>query len=266
VPIFNVNAQLELAAPAGDAVAATAAAAATPSTAAARTTLIRLNIRLLLPRICRLAAPAAGRNVATLTDISLERKCWSMLAAMSGKAPAATPDVGAVIRRLRTQRGISVRGLAAASGLSASFLGAVERGDSDIALGRLALVAEALDHDVASLLGYSLRQATPRFVTPARRGARGTGVQFAAFRIPGSHLELLVASFAPRTAFADSITHAGIDVAYMAQGEIVLVVDNREYVVRQGQCVVWPSSHPHTMRNDGDDPAIAVGFATEIVH
>jgi transcriptional regulator with XRE-family HTH domain len=189
-----------------------------------------------------------------------------MLAGMSGKAPAGAPDVGAVIRRLRTQRGISMRGLAAASGLSPSFLGAVERGDSDIALGRLALVAEALDHDVASLLGYSLRKSTPRFVKPARRGARGKDVEFSAFRIPGSQLELLVASFAPHTAFDDSITHAGIDVAYMAQGEIVLVVARREYVVRQGQCVVWPSSHPHTMRNDADEAAIVVGFTTEIVH
>lgn len=189
-----------------------------------------------------------------------------MLAAMTGDAPAGTPDVGAVIRRLRTQRGISVRNLAAASGLSASFLGAVERGDSDIALGRLALVAQALDHDVASLLGYSSRHAAPRFVEPARRGPRGKGVEFSAFRIPGSHLELLVASFAPHTKFEDSITHAGIDVAYVAQGEIVLVVGERETTIRTGQCLVWPSSHPHTMRNDGDESAIVVGFSTEIVH
>jgi mannose-6-phosphate isomerase-like protein (cupin superfamily) len=111
-----------------------------------------------------------------------------------------------------------------------------------------------------------LQQATPRVVEPARSGARGSGVEFAAFRIPGSQLELLVASFAPHSAFDDSITHAGIDVAYVAQGELVLVVDGREYALPEGRCVVWPSSHPHTMRNDGDEPAIVVGFATEIVH
>ena len=189
-----------------------------------------------------------------------------MLGRVDTRAPAGTPDVGAVIRRLRTQRGISVRALAASCGLSASFLGAVERGESDIALGRLALIAHALDHDVASLLGYSLRQATPRLVTPAREGARGDGVQFSAFRTPGSHLELLVASFAPHSGFDDSITHAGIDVAYVAQGELLLIVDGAEYPLTQGQCVVWPSSHPHTMRNVSDAPAIVVGFATEIVH
>jgi transcriptional regulator with XRE-family HTH domain len=189
-----------------------------------------------------------------------------MLAAVDARAPAGSPDVGAVIRRLRTQRGISVRTLAQASGISASFLGAVERGSSDIALGRLSLIAQALDHDVASLLGYSLLQSAPRFVEPARRGARGDGVEFSAFRIPGSHLELLVASFAPHSGFDDSITHAGIDVAYVAQGRLVLLVDGVEYELAEGQCVVWPSSHPHTMRNTSDEPAIVVGFATEIVH
>lgn len=185
---------------------------------------------------------------------------------MDVSTTAGAPDVGAVIRRLRTQRGISVRALAAASRISPSFLGAVERGESDIALGRLALVAEALDHDVASLLGYSLRQATPRSIEPARRGARGDGVEFSAFRIPGSQLELLVATLAPHSGFDDSITHAGIDVAYVAQGELVLVVDGIEYTVREGECVVWPSSHAHTMRNVSDTPVIVVGFATEIVH
>lgn len=192
-----------------------------------------------------------------------------MLRAMAAR-PAATPptpSVGEVIRRLRTQRGLSVRGLAEQAGISASFLGAVERGESDIALGRLAQVAGSLDHDVASLLGYSLRQATPRKIEPVTsKRSRGKGVDFAAFRIPGTHLELLVATFAPRTKFDDAVTHAGIDVMYITRGELVLVVDGEDTVLCEGECVVWPSSHLHTMRNDSDDSAVAVGFTTETVY
>jgi transcriptional regulator with XRE-family HTH domain len=189
------------------------------------------------------------------------------MARENGSATPGTPQVGEVIRRLRSQRGLSVRALADDAGISASFLGAVERGESDIALGRLALVARALDHDVASLLGYTAGRTTPRMIEPVTsKRTRGRGVEFSAFRIPGSHLELLVATFEPRTHFDDSITHAGIDVAYIAEGELVLVVGGVDYVLREGECVVWPSSHEHTMRNDSESRAVAVGFTTETVH
>ena len=183
-------------------------------------------------------------------------------------AQAATPRVGEVIRRLRQQRGFSLRDLAERSGLSQSFLGAVERGQSDIAVGRLSQVARVLGHDVASLLGYSLRRATPVVIKPDDhvRVARGTGVDFRTFEIPGSHLEFMVATFAPRSRFDDVVTHAGIDVMYVSQGSIVLVVDGVDYPVEAAECAVWASSHAHTVRNDGDAPAVALGFTTEAVH
>jgi transcriptional regulator with XRE-family HTH domain len=180
---------------------------------------------------------------------------------------AATPKVGEVIRRLRQQRGFSLRDLAERSGLSQSFLGAVERGQSDIAVGRLAQVARVLGHDVASLLGYSLRRATPVVIRPGDQVsiARGEGVDFRTFGIPGSHLEFMVAAFAPRSRFDDVVTHAGIDVMYVSEGSLVLVVDGVDYPVEQAECAVWAASHAHTVRNDGDTPAVAVGFTTEAV-
>jgi len=181
---------------------------------------------------------------------------------------ATVPRVGEIIRQLRQQRGLSLRDLAAQSGLSQSFLGAVERGRSDIAVGRLAQVAAVLGHDVASLLGYSLRQATPVLVLPEEHVTvdRGDGTELRAFRIPSTTLEFMVASFAPRAQFADAVTHAGLDVMYVAEGDLVLVVDGVDYPLREGECAVWPSSQAHTVRNDADEPARAIGFTTATVY
>jgi transcriptional regulator with XRE-family HTH domain len=183
-------------------------------------------------------------------------------------AHAAMPRVGEVIRRLRRQRGFSLRDLAERSGLSQSFLGAVERGQSDISVGRLSQVAQVLGHDVASLLGYSLRRATPVVIRPDDhvRVSRGEGVAFSTFAIPESHLEFMVATFAPHTRFVDEVTHAGIDVMYVSVGSLVLVVDGVDCPLDASECAVWPSSHAHTVRNDGDVPAVALGFTTEAVH
>jgi transcriptional regulator with XRE-family HTH domain len=181
---------------------------------------------------------------------------------------ATVPRVGEVIRQLRQQRGLSLRDLAAQSGLSQSFLGAVERGRSDIAVGRLAQVAAVLGYDVASLLGYSLRQTTPVLVQPEEHITvdRGEGTELRAFRIPSTNLEFMVASFAPRAQFADAVTHAGLDVMYVAEGDLVLVVDGVDYPLREGECAVWPSSQAHTVRNDADEPARAIGFTTATVY
>ena len=48
-----------------------------------------------------------------------------------------------------------------------------------------------------------------------------------------------------------------------ADGELVLVFDGVDYPLETGDCVVWPSSHPHYLRNDSNTPARAIGIATE---
>ena len=119
-----------------------------------------------------------------------------------------------------------------------------------------------------ALLGYSLRQTTPVFVQPEEHVTveRGEGTELRAFRIPSTNLEFMVATFGPRAQFADAVTHAGLDVMYVAEGALVLVVDGVDYPLREGECAVWPSSHAHTVRNDADQSARAIGFTTETVY
>lgn len=177
------------------------------------------------------------------------------------------PQIGNVIRSLRRRRGLSLKEVARTSGLSASFLGAVERGESDIAVGRLSAVAEVLGHDLASLLGYSLRQSSPRFIRPDDQVhmKRGNGVELVAMRIPGTNLELLHASLPPHS--KDSpVTHAGLDILFVLEGDLVLDLDGTDYPLAAGECVVWPSSHEHAIRNDSDAPARAIGLVTETVY
>jgi transcriptional regulator with XRE-family HTH domain len=69
------------------------------------------------------------------------------------------PELGARLKALRKRRGLSLRDLAAQSGLSQSFLGAVERGRSDIAVGRLAQVAAVLMRQPQSALRILGRSA-----------------------------------------------------------------------------------------------------------
>jgi transcriptional regulator with XRE-family HTH domain len=182
-------------------------------------------------------------------------------------AEGGIPDVGEILRRLRQQRGMSLRDVADETGLSASFIAAVERGESDIALKRLAKLAQVFNHDVGSLLGYSARQSEPLFVSGRDRYTinRGKGVHYEIIRLPGMNFELTVVTFQPKTRLRDVITHEGIDITYVSYGELVLVYNKSEYTLKPGACSVWSGAYPHTFRNDTDAPAQFVGM-TETVY
>jgi transcriptional regulator with XRE-family HTH domain len=175
------------------------------------------------------------------------------------------PDVGAIIKRLRVQNGLTLQDVAAASGLSTSFLSAVERGESDIAVGRLARIAEFFNHDVGSLLGFSSRRSRPRFVPREDKVAiaRGAGVDYLAIRVAALGVELFPVRFAPHSGFDKAIAHEGIDAVYAVEGEVILKLDGDDHTIAQGECAVFSAAYEHTLRNDRDAPAfiVAVGDA-----
>ena len=184
-----------------------------------------------------------------------------------GTVKEGLPDVGEIIRRLRLQRGLSLHEVAARTGISASFLSAVELGKSDIALKRLARLARFYGHDVGSLLGYSARQAEPHFIPTHDRVkvARGRGVDYEVIRLTGLNFEFITATLQPRSRFRDKITHEGIDFGYCARGQLVLVYNDAEYVMDERDGAVWSGAYPHLIRNDTDEPAQFVSITTETV-
>lgn len=174
-------------------------------------------------------------------------------------------EVGEIIGRLRRARGMSLDELARLSGVSASFLSAVERGRSDIALGRLTRVARCFGLDVSSLLGYYAQGNRPHFLSGEERTAieRGEGIDYRRLRLPGVEFELITVTLAPRSAFDEAMVHPGIDILYVAVGEIVLVYDDEDYVMRAGDSGVWSGQRPHAFRNDTAAPAQFIAVVTE---
>jgi transcriptional regulator with XRE-family HTH domain len=61
-------------------------------------------------------------------------------------------ELGQAIRRARTEKGLSITELARRSELSQSFVSQVEVGGSDISVGRLVRIAQALEMSVADLV------------------------------------------------------------------------------------------------------------------
>jgi transcriptional regulator with XRE-family HTH domain len=178
------------------------------------------------------------------------------------------PKVGHVLRGLRQRNGMSLKEVADGSGLSVSFLSAVERDQSDISLGRLNRLAQFFNHDIGSLLGYTGRRSTPQFVSDRDRLVvdRGEGVDYRVFRLPGLDFELITATFGPHTEFRDAITHEGLDIVYVLTGQVVLEYNGEDYPMHAGDCTMYSGAYPHRFRNVTGRSASWLSIVTGIVY
>ena len=178
--------------------------------------------------------------------------------------PSPLPEVGNILMRLREQRNLTVRELAEQSDLSESFIRAIERGDSDVSLGRLARLAAAFDYDLGAFLGFSSNLSRPRFVKKEDRATidRGRGVRYEALHLPGIDLDLVVIELSPHSKLEKELSHEGIDVLYVTSGSVVAVIRGQDYAMRAGDCCTFAATYPHGIRNDSARKATVLSITT----
>ncbi|MEV0729766.1 MULTISPECIES: cupin domain-containing protein [Polymorphospora] len=189
----------------------------------------------------------------------------------------ARPDlVGARMRRFRTERGLTLRGLAARSGLSIGFLSQVERGVSSIGLTALNSVAAALDRPVAEFFDDgpapaeevpSARLPTHFTLTRAASGATEyvSGQQtyrMLSDRGPNLVLEPMLVHIAPGGRRDEAYGHGGEEFAYVVSGELLYEVDGVEHRLHPGDSLHLRSNAPHRLYNDTDKVTTVVSVVT----
>lgn len=190
----------------------------------------------------------------------------------------ATPQdhVGARMRQFRTERGLTLRGLAARSGLSIGFLSQVERGVSSIGLTALNSVAAALDRPVAEFFadgeeaasdGVTASLPSHFTLTRAESGATEYKSGQVTYRMlsdrgPNLVLEPMLVHIAPGGRREEAYAHAGEEFAYVVTGELLYEVDGVEHRLMPGDSVHLRSNVPHNMYNDTDQVTTVVSVVT----
>jgi transcriptional regulator with XRE-family HTH domain len=172
--------------------------------------------------------------------------------------------IGAAIRRRRKERGMSLKELSERSGLSSGFLSLVERGRSALAITSLYNVARALDADMASFLpgerAMEERHPLPHVVRAEENSklemiSSERTYKMLSPRGPGLVLEPLLVTVQPSEDFEEPYTHEGEEFAYVLSGELIYLVDGREYRLGPGDSIHVKSTVPHAIHNPSDEPA-----------
>src|SRR5271165_7377187 len=182
----------------------------------------------------------------------------------AGVAPQATSDpldpavIGARVKALREASSMSLRDLAARSGVSAPMLSQVERGETSPTLTVAARIAAGLELRLSQLLrldegdSVTIVRASER----SRGGSARRGHRFEVLTAaqPGQRAELSRHTLAPGGATGaadDPPMHepGSRETALIQRGSVVLVCDTERHQLKEGDCVTFDADLPHHFEN-----------------
>lgn len=162
---------------------------------------------------------------------------------------------GQLLRRLRAERGLSLRDASRRAGLSVSFLSALERGVSGASVATLQRLTAAYGTTMHDLLGAGATPNADRLVRATDRDA--VRVDDGAVRIEqlargASHLEPQLFVLARGATSDGSYAHEGEEFLYLLAGSLTVWVGDRDRyrLTEPGDALTFPSTLPHRWRND----------------
>jgi transcriptional regulator with XRE-family HTH domain len=208
-----------------------------------------------------------GRAVygAAMSVITYERMATATTPPRPTASDAGDPlALGARVKALREASNLSLRDLAALSGVSAPMLSQVERGETSPTLTVAARIAAGLDLRLSQLLRLDEGDAVT-IVRPKERQRGGNTRRGHRFEVltaaqPGQRAELSRHTLAPDGATGapdDPPMHepGSRETALVEHGAVTLVCDGQRYALREGDCVTFDADLPHHFENHGSADA-----------
>jgi XRE family transcriptional regulator, regulator of sulfur utilization len=179
--------------------------------------------------------------------------------------------IGSRVKALREASDLSLRDLAARSGVSAPMLSQVERGETSPTLTVASRIAAGLELRLSQLLrldeGGSVTVVRAGERTRGGNKRRGHGFEVLTSSQPGQRAEIsrhtLAAGGATGAADDPPMHEPGSrETALVEAGSVVLVCDGQRYVLGAGDCVTFDADLPHHFENPASDDAAVLAVVS----
>lgn len=193
-----------------------------------------------------------------------------------------TADIGGRLREARLERGLSLRSVAQALGVSASLISQVETGKTQPSVSTLYAIVSHLGVSMDELLGTGPRTPAEPGVPPLLFGHSGpvlpavqragenpvlemeNGVRWERLAVgEGGPADALLVTYEPgATSSVENklMRHSGVEYAYLLEGELTLQLDFDIHVLGPGDSLQFDSVRPHLYSNRGTTVARGVWF------
>ncbi len=179
--------------------------------------------------------------------------------------------VGSRVKALRDATGLSLRELAARSGVSAPMLSQVERGETSPTLQVAARIAAGLDLRLSQLLRLDEDGAVSIVRSSERRsgGSAETGHVYELLTppLPGLRAEVSVHTLRPGAVTGEAgdppMHEPGARESALVQaGRLRLHVDGEVHTLDAGDCVTFDADLPHHFENPGKEEAVLLAVVS----
>lgn len=164
------------------------------------------------------------------------------------------------IRTLREAKGLSLRALAEACGVSPSSLSQIEQGDSSPSVATLEKLAHGLRMPVAAFFAETAENSDLEIIdaasTPLFSLCEGAEVMPLAARHHNSSFEPMLIRLQPDGGLAKQPFLVGIEseFVWIRRGCALLHYDGKDYEIETAQAVYYDPRRSHNWRNPYDKP------------
>jgi transcriptional regulator with XRE-family HTH domain len=172
------------------------------------------------------------------------------------------------IKDLRQAKGYTLKDLSAKTELSVSFLSQVERGSSSLAITSLKKIADAFDVSITEFFdsetnyNYAVKMENRK---PFKiEGSPATYTRLNG-EFGGRSLEPLLVTLSPNQEQTQSSNHPGEEFYYVLKGAVLFNVDGKEYFVREGDSIHFPSTVSHFWENPLNEESTILCVLTPVI-
>ena len=166
-----------------------------------------------------------------------------------------TPRVGARVRSLRRERGLTIEQLAVATGLTKGFISQLERDRTAPSLASIARICAALGVPLGQIFDD---EPGPALVRKRDRPA-AAGHHLLSLR-DERRFKAIESEVAPGAGAGDELASlpGEVEFVYVVEGSVELRIGEETHVLEEGDALTYPLSKPHTWRNASDTEPLRV--------
>ncbi|KAF0822684.1 XRE family transcriptional regulator [Cytobacillus firmus] len=177
-------------------------------------------------------------------------------------------EISQRIRQLRMEKKLTLKEMSKRTGLSVSFLSQVERASSSIAITSLKKIADAVDVPISSFFeDYENKNYHVKADEQKPFRIEGSGAIYTRLggEFMGRTVEPMLIVYPPGQPNEKKINHPGEEFYYVLKGVMLVEVDGKEYIIKGGDSIHFPSTTAHKMTNPLDQDAKVLCFVTPVL-